>query len=91
MNDHSKRPRDGYCYKCGGGYWTLGSSTKWVPHSPDCPRLKRAKPQSIRQQDEERRALTTGFDDLAEEYQPPTVYPGRSWWEPEYYDIGGGR
>lgn len=78
------------CPECFGDVW--GLATGYLPHDPQCWRL----------QDEETRTLRrlgaplpvhddTGHDDTGAEYEPRTVFPGRSWWEPETYDIGGGR
>ena len=43
MTDHALRPESGYCFQCGGSYFTLGMKSKWVPHDPECPRLARFK------------------------------------------------
>ncbi len=47
------RPKNSYCFTCGGGYWSLGQESKWVPHKPSCPR----DVDNRRRQEREARAL----------------------------------
>ena len=70
--EHPNRPKDGYCWKCGGGYQTLGMNSRWVPHAPDCPRNPLREPQSEAEQDREREALTDRYAPVSAPEDPFT-------------------
>jgi hypothetical protein len=89
MTDHSLRPKDGFCWKCGGAYMTLGMRSRWVPHAPGCPRLARLRPQSATEADREREALADPSESpFVAEKGRQTYFRARSWWEQDV-DLGG--
>jgi hypothetical protein len=89
VTEHLNRPKDGFCWRCGGGYMTLGMRSRWVPHESWCPRLARLRPQTIAEQDREREALTDPADSpWAADKEPRTYYRAKSPWEADV-DLGG--
>jgi hypothetical protein len=89
MTDHSLRPKDGYCFRCGGAYFTLGMRSKWIPHAPGCPRLARLRPQSATEQDREREALADPSESpWVDERQARTYFRAAARWEQDV-DLGG--